>query len=51
MSERLVADLMVERLRSWDVDREQRENESQPRFPDGQEIPDFPYAGYAELLA
>lgn len=33
-----------------EVSWEQRENESQPRFRDSQEIPDFPYAGYAELL-
>jgi pyruvate dehydrogenase (quinone) len=33
-----------------EVSWEQRENESQPRFTDSQEIPDFPYAGYAELL-
>jgi pyruvate dehydrogenase (quinone) len=33
-----------------EVSWEQRENESQPRFPDSQQIPDFPYAGYAELL-
>jgi pyruvate dehydrogenase (quinone) len=33
-----------------EVTWEQRETESEPRFPDSQEIPDFPYAGYAELL-
>lgn len=33
-----------------EVTWEQRENESEPRFPASQEIPDFPYAGYAELL-
>ena len=33
-----------------EVSWEQRETESEPRFPDSQEIPDFPYAGYAELL-
>ncbi|MFJ5697297.1 thiamine pyrophosphate-requiring protein [Arthrobacter sp. NPDC093139] len=33
-----------------EVTWEQRETESEPRFADSQEIPDFPYAGYAELL-
>jgi pyruvate dehydrogenase (quinone) len=33
-----------------EVTWEQRENESEPRFPASQEIPDFPYAGYADLL-
>ena len=33
-----------------EVTWEQREMESQPRFAASQEIPDFPYAGYAELL-
>ncbi|MCU1548212.1 MAG: thiamine pyrophosphate-requiring protein [Arthrobacter sp.] len=33
-----------------EVSWEQRETESQPRFPASQDIPDFPYAGYAELL-
>jgi pyruvate dehydrogenase (quinone) len=33
-----------------EVTWEQRETESEPRFPDSQKIPDFPYAGYAELL-
>jgi pyruvate dehydrogenase (quinone) len=33
-----------------EVTWEQRENEAEPRFPASQEIPDFPYAGYAELL-
>ena len=33
-----------------EVSWEQREMESQPRFPDSQAIPDFPYADYAELL-
>ncbi|MEC5180870.1 thiamine pyrophosphate-requiring protein [Arthrobacter sp. CG_A4] len=33
-----------------EVTWEQRETESEPRFPDSQELPDFPYAGYAELL-
>jgi pyruvate dehydrogenase (quinone) len=33
-----------------EVTWEQRETESEPRFPASQEIPDFPYAGYAELL-
>jgi pyruvate dehydrogenase (quinone) len=33
-----------------EVTWEQRENEAEPMFPASQEIPDFPYAGYAELL-
>lgn len=33
-----------------EVTWEQRETESEPRFGPSQEIPDFPYAGYAELL-
>jgi pyruvate dehydrogenase (quinone) len=33
-----------------EVTWEQRETEAEPRFADSQEIPDFPYAGYAELL-
>jgi pyruvate dehydrogenase (quinone) len=33
-----------------EVSWEQRESETEPRFVDSQEIPDFPYAGYAELL-
>lgn len=33
-----------------DVTWEQRETEEEPRFAESQEIPDFPYAGYAELL-
>ncbi|MBT2585137.1 thiamine pyrophosphate-requiring protein [Arthrobacter sp. ISL-95] len=33
-----------------EVSWEQRETEAEPRFPDSQEIPDFPYAAYAELL-
>jgi pyruvate dehydrogenase (quinone) len=33
-----------------EVSWEQRETETEPRFPDSQEIPGFPYAGYAELL-
>jgi pyruvate dehydrogenase (quinone) len=33
-----------------EVTWEQRETEAEPRFPASQEIPDFPYAGYAELL-
>jgi pyruvate dehydrogenase (quinone) len=33
-----------------EVSWEQREMEREPRFPDSQNIPDVPYAGYAELL-
>jgi pyruvate dehydrogenase (quinone) len=33
-----------------EVTWEQRETESEPRFPASQELPDFPYARYAELL-
>jgi pyruvate dehydrogenase (quinone) len=33
-----------------EVSWEQRETEAEPRFPASQVIPDFPYAGYAELL-
>lgn len=33
-----------------EVTWEQRESESEPRFADSQEIPDFPYARYGELL-
>jgi pyruvate dehydrogenase (quinone) len=33
-----------------EVTWEQRETEGEPRFPESQELPDFPYAGYAELL-
>lgn len=33
-----------------EVSWEQREMESGPRFPDSQDLPDFPYAAYAELL-
>lgn len=33
-----------------EVTWEQRETEAEPRFGASQEIPDFPYAGYAELL-
>jgi pyruvate dehydrogenase (quinone) len=33
-----------------EVTWEQRETESEPRFADSQDIPDFPYAGYGELL-
>jgi pyruvate dehydrogenase (quinone) len=33
-----------------EVTWEQRETETEPRFGASQEIPDFPYAGYAELL-
>jgi pyruvate dehydrogenase (quinone) len=33
-----------------EVTWEQRENEAEPRFNASQEIPDFPYAAYAELL-
>ncbi|MCU1437303.1 MAG: thiamine pyrophosphate-requiring protein [Naasia sp.] len=33
-----------------EVTWEQREMESAPRFPESQALPDFPYAGYAELL-
>ena len=33
-----------------EVTWEQRETEGDPRFPDSQRLPDFPYAGYAELL-
>jgi pyruvate dehydrogenase (quinone) len=33
-----------------EVTWEQRETEGDPRFPDSQRLPDFPYARYAELL-
>ncbi|GAB2888568.1 thiamine pyrophosphate-requiring protein [Nocardioides pacificus] len=33
-----------------EVTWEQREMEGDPRFDDSQSLPDFPYAGYAELL-
>jgi pyruvate dehydrogenase (quinone) len=33
-----------------EVTWEQREMEGDPRFPDSQALPDFPYAAYAELL-
>ncbi|MCF3139785.1 thiamine pyrophosphate-requiring protein [Paenarthrobacter sp. AR 02] len=33
-----------------EVSWEQRETEAEPRFNASQEIPDFPFAGYAELL-
>jgi pyruvate dehydrogenase (quinone) len=33
-----------------EVTWEQRESEGEPRFKDSQELPDFPFAGYAELL-
>jgi pyruvate dehydrogenase (quinone) len=33
-----------------EVTWEQREMEGDPRFPTSQRVPDFPYAGYAELL-
>ncbi len=33
-----------------EVSWEQREMEAEPLFPDSQDLPDFPYAGYAELL-
>jgi pyruvate dehydrogenase (quinone) len=33
-----------------EVTWEQREMEGDPRFPDSQHVPDFPYAAYAELL-
>ncbi|WP_425953447.1 thiamine pyrophosphate-requiring protein [Xylanimonas sp. McL0601] len=33
-----------------EVSWEQREMEGDPRFPTSQEVPPFPYAGYAELL-
>jgi pyruvate dehydrogenase (quinone) len=33
-----------------EVSWEQRETEGEPRFPASQELPDFPYAGYADLL-
>ena len=33
-----------------EVTWEQREMEAEPRFPASQALPDFPYAGYAELL-
>ena len=33
-----------------EVTWEQRESEGEPRFRDSQELPDFPFAGYAELL-
>jgi pyruvate dehydrogenase (quinone) len=33
-----------------EVTWEQRETESEPRFRDSQELPDFPFAGYGELL-
>jgi pyruvate dehydrogenase (quinone) len=33
-----------------EVTWEQRETEGDPRFVDSQQLPDFPYAAYAELL-
>ena len=33
-----------------EVSWEQRETESEPRFPASQRLPSFPYAGYADLL-
>jgi pyruvate dehydrogenase (quinone) len=33
-----------------EVTWEQRESEGEPRFAASQELPDFPFAGYAELL-
>jgi pyruvate dehydrogenase (quinone) len=33
-----------------EVTWEQREMEGDPRFDDSQSLPDFPYAGYGELL-
>jgi pyruvate dehydrogenase (quinone) len=33
-----------------EVTWEQREMEGDPRFPDSQRVPDFPYASYAEML-
>ncbi|WAJ33569.1 thiamine pyrophosphate-requiring protein [Arthrobacter sp. FX8] len=33
-----------------EVTWEQRESEAEPRFAASQELPDFPFAGYAELL-
>jgi pyruvate dehydrogenase (quinone) len=33
-----------------EVSWEQREMEGDPRFPDSQSVPAFPYAGYADLL-
>ncbi|MCW2569215.1 MAG: thiamine pyrophosphate-requiring protein, partial [Mycobacterium sp.] len=33
-----------------EVSWEQRETEGDPRYPDSQTLPEFPYAGYAELL-
>lgn len=33
-----------------EVTWEQREMEGDPRYPDSQALPDFPYAGYADLL-
>lgn len=33
-----------------EVSWEQRETESEPRFPASQELPDFPFAAYGELL-
>ncbi|CCQ47442.1 thiamine pyrophosphate enzyme, N-terminal TPP binding domain protein [Pseudarthrobacter siccitolerans] len=33
-----------------EVTWEQRESEGEPRFRDSQELPDFPFAGYADLL-
>jgi len=33
-----------------EVTWEQRESEAEPRFTDSQELPEFPFAGYAELL-
>lgn len=33
-----------------EVTWEQRESEGEPRFDDSQQLPDFSYAGYAELL-
>jgi pyruvate dehydrogenase (quinone) len=33
-----------------EVTWEQRESEAEPRFAASQELPDFPFAGYADLL-
>jgi pyruvate dehydrogenase (quinone) len=33
-----------------EVSWEQRETEGEPRYPESQALPSFPYAGYAELL-
>jgi pyruvate dehydrogenase (quinone) len=33
-----------------EVSWEQRETEGDPRYPDSQTLPEFPYAGYAQLL-